>query len=198
MATSEVYRYQDESPPCRHQEVESSTFKSAAKTNLAALFIIQKCSKNKSCSFIYHLSIQKRSKNKFCSFVYHLSQSQTKILELWPEFMLKSIMTLFPMFIGEKSIHMCRLSHVGAHHETMSPMFNREKSNHKCRLSHNGAHHDTMLHFCFCFLLTRGSCMRPTAKNKQNTTLNTRACSFVVPLNTRGALHVRHTAKNTH
>ena len=34
-------------------------------------------------------------------------------------------------------------------------------------------------------------------KRKKNT-LSTRWCSFWVPLNTRGALHARHTAKNTH
>ena len=50
--------------------------------------------------------------------------------------------------------------------------------------------------FFFCFSLTRGRvCGREQKKPKGNT-LNTRGCSFGVPLSTRGAaLHARHMAK---
>ena len=37
--------------------------------------------------------------------------------------------------------------------------------------------------------------MRPAAKEQKTNTLNSRGCSFGVPLNTRGVLHARHTAK---
>ena len=54
-------------------------------------------------------------------------------------------------------------------------------------------------HSFFCFSLTRASCMWPTGeKNNEKNTLSTRGYSVWVPLNTRGALHARHTAKNTH
>ena len=38
----------------------------------------------------------------------------------------------------------------------------------------------------FWFLAYSGSCMRPAAKKRQKNTLNTRGCSFWVPLSTRG------------
>ena len=47
----------------------------------------------------------------------------------------------------------------------------------------------------FCFSLTRGRVCGRKQKNRQENTLNTRGCSFWVPLNTRGALHARHTTK---
>ena len=46
----------------------------------------------------------------------------------------------------------------------------------------------------FCFMMTRARvCGRQKRNSKVKKTLNTRGCSFTEPLDTRGALHARHT-----